>query len=138
MNDSLKIFSDGGSRGNPGRAAAAFVVEKEGKEIYSDALYLGITTNNVAEYGGVIHALRWLEKNKKILSGEIFFMLDSELIAKQISGEYRVKNSDLKNLHSEVKKLLGSIGQKINFERVGREKNKKADFLVNKKLDETA
>ena len=65
MNKSLKIFCDGGSRGNPGEAASAFVAEKEGRVIFSDAIYLGKATNNVAEYNGVIHALKWLIKNKK-------------------------------------------------------------------------
>lgn len=135
MNKSLKIFCDGGSRGNPGQAAAAFVVEKAGQVIFSDTIYLGKATNNVAEYNGVIHALRWLIKNKKLIEGEIVFALDSELIAKQITGDYKVKNPDLKKLHTEVKKLIEEIGQKINIERVGREKNKKADLLVNQELD---
>lgn len=138
MNESLKIFCDGGSRGNPGNAASAFVVERKGKVIYSDAIYLGTATNNVAEYNGVIHALKWLNKNVNLIPAKIFFILDSELVVRQILGKYKVKNSELIILHGVVAGLLKKIksaGKDIFFESVEREKNKKPDFLVNQKLD---
>lgn len=137
MKNPLKIFCDGGARGNPGKAAAAFVVEKDGKIIYSEAAYLGKTTNNAAEYLAVALALKWLVGNPEV--GEevpgIEFALDSELVTKQISGAYRVKNKNLKNIFAEVNTLINQIPGRIIFKNISRAKNKKADFLVNQKLD---
>ncbi|HET7099486.1 MAG TPA: ribonuclease HI family protein [Patescibacteria group bacterium] len=136
MNDnSLVIHTDGGSRGNPGPAASAFVVENNGKKIFEGSKYLGKTTNNVAEYQGVIIALDWLLSSKEINVSSITFILDSELIVKQINGSYKVKDENLKKLYIEVKSLIGKIDQKIIFKNVLRNENKEADFLVNMELD---
>jgi len=135
------IYCDGGSRGNPGESASAFVVEKNGKNIYFDAKYLGIATNNFAEYSAVLSALKWLnkmkldQKSKKNIDEEIIFILDSELVVKQINGEYKVKNQKLKNIYLEIKNILENLPQNIIFKSVRREINTKADFLVNQKLD---
>lgn len=141
MNEAVNIFCDGGSRGNPGKSACAFVVEEKGKGIYSQAKYLGIQTNNFAEYGGVLLALSWIKENQNLLSKKIIFHLDSELVAKQINGEYKIKNKKLKEVYLEIKTILESLSPilvdpKISFKNISREKNSKADFLVNKKLDE--
>lgn len=138
MEDKFTIYCDGGARGNPGPAASAFVVEKNRRIIYSDAIYLGKTTNNVAEYRAVIHALEWLVKNTNSLEQEIIFILDSELVARQMNGVYKVKNQNLKKLFSNVASLLQKIQGKIIFKSVSRGKNKSADFLVNQKLDEVS
>jgi ribonuclease HI len=140
MGNIIKVCCDGGSRGNPGKAAAAFVVEEEGKIIFSEAKYLGIQTNNFAEYSAVLSALYWLKANKQKLKKEIIFILDSELVVKQITGAYKVKNNKLKIIFQEIKNVLESFSlmrgkQKIIFKNVSREKNKMADFLVNQKLD---
>ena len=103
MKGSLKIFCDGGSRGNPGKSASAFVVEEKGSIIYSEAKYLGIATNNFAEYSAVLLALRWIKENKDILEKEIIFVLDSELVARQINGVYKIKNKKLKEIFLESK-----------------------------------
>lgn len=137
MNHTLKIFCDGGARGNPGEAAAAFVVERDEKTIYSESVYLGKTTNNIAEYQAVILALGWLIGNP-ILNSQfltINFFLDSELVTKQINGIYRVKNKNLKIFFAEVKILINKVSSQIIFKNISRGKNKKADFLVNQKLD---
>lgn len=135
MGGLIKIYCDGGSRGNPGKSASAFVVEEEGKIIYSEAKYLGIATNNFAEYSSVFNALNWLKENEKILDEEIIFILDSELVVKQINGQYKVKSMKLKELFLQIKNLLDNYFPKIIFKNVSREENAKADFLVNQKLD---
>ena len=132
----LKINCDGGSRGNPGPAASAFVVTANGKEIHSESKYLGSVTNNVAEYSAVIIALDWLIQDSRFpIPDSIHFILDSELIVRQINGVYKVKDIKLKKLHGHVAQLLKKIDKKISFENVLREKNEVADDLVNKELD---
>lgn len=133
--DTLKVFCDGGARGNPGDAAAAFVVEENGKVIHKGSKYLGETTNNVAEYNGVILALKWLTENKSSCTN-LEFYLDSELVVKQLSGSYKVKNENLRNLFLTIKELEKNISQSINYYHISRSKNTLADFLVNKTLDE--
>jgi ribonuclease HI len=133
----LKIFCDGGSRGNPGKAASAFVAENNNKKIFSNSIYLGETTNNVAEYEAVILALKWLADNssKFNFDDSINFVLDSELVVRQINGIYKVKNDELKKRIIVVKNLQNKINKKIIFQHVSRELNTKADTLVNKQLD---
>jgi len=133
----MDIYSDGGARGNPGPAASAFIVLDDGNVIYKDSKFLGKATNNVAEYQGVLLALAWLV-NSSIqypVSGIQFFM-DSELIVHQINGHYKVKDKKLKELFLEVQAFLKKIQPKIIFKNIPRTKNKLADFLVNKTLDE--
>ena len=129
----LTIYCDGGARGNPGPAASAFAVEKDGKVIYKNAKYLGSATNNIAEYNAVTLALGWLSKSSSIESrvSSIELILDSELVAKQLSGLYKVKNQNLKKLFDTAKDLE----EKISYSVVPRTKNKLADFLVNETLD---
>ena len=129
----LIINCDGGSRGNPGPAACAFVVSLQNKIIYQDSKYLGRTTNNVAEYSAVILALFWLKQN--LTDEKVVFVLDSELVVKQITGVYKVKNTNLKKLVLEVKDLLASINTSVTFTHVLRDHNIRADELVNTTLD---
>ena len=133
----LTIYCDGGARGNPGPAASAFAVEKDGKVIYKNAKYLGSATNNIAEYIAVTLALGWLSKSSSIESrvSSIELILDSELVAKQLSGLYKVKNQNLKKLFDTAKDLEEKIKIKISYSVVPRTKNKLADFLVNETLD---
>jgi ribonuclease HI len=132
----ISIYSDGGSRGNPGPAAFAFVVIKDGKKIYKHSKYLGKTTNNVAEYKGAREAMRWLNKNKVKFKGyEVGFYLDSQLVVKQLTGEYKIKNKKLIPLAKEIKGLEKQIDNKIFFNFIKRDKNKTADKLLNEKLD---
>lgn len=134
----LKIYSDGGSRGNPGPSASAFVVIDGGKIIHKESKYLGRKTNNEAEYYGVIIALNWLIKNKTALNDKVkaFFYLDSELVTRQISGVYRVKGNNLKPLYNKVKNSLTLLELQVIFNSIPREKNKIADFILNKEIDE--
>ncbi|MBN1916054.1 ribonuclease HI family protein [Candidatus Dojkabacteria bacterium] len=129
----LKIYSDGGARGNPGPAsAAAFVFNAENNDLLKfDADYLGNSTNNQAEYEALILGLKIAER----LAGEnIECFLDSELIVKQLNGEYRVKDDKMKILKKKVDAVSGSF-KSIRFIHIPREKNKFADSLVNLILD---
>lgn len=132
----VKFFCDGGSRGNPGPAAAAFVVEEDGKVIYKGSKFLGKTTNNVAEYSAVVLALSWLEKNlDRVGTKNITVILDSELVAKQMAGFFKIKNENLRNYFLAAKTLENKIGIKITYESVRRTENTHADLLVNQTLD---
>ncbi|MCH7730357.1 ribonuclease HI family protein [Patescibacteria group bacterium] len=133
----LKIYCDGGARGNPGPSAAAFVVIKGTTVEHKATEYLGERTNNEAEYAAVIMALSWLSDNKRLIAKkEVVFYLDSELVAKQLSGEFKIKSKKLLPKFLSVKKLEKVIGVKIGYVSVPREKNRLADFLVNKILDQ--
>jgi ribonuclease HI len=134
QSDSIIIHTDGGSRGNPGPAACSFVAEENGVEIFKSSKYLGVATNNVAEYSGVILALKWLTE-KKYFNHSIIFFLDSELVVKQINALYKVKDENLRSHFFEVLTLMKNFNGSISFKHIPREKNKTADFLVNCELD---
>jgi len=129
----LKIYCDGGARGNPGPAASAFLVIDNGKILREDSKYIGKATNNVAEYTAVLMAIKWLEKNK-IYNKEFLFFLDSKLIANQLSGNYKVKNVILIKFHREIKDIENVFNFNISYNFIPREDNAKADALVNSKL----
>lgn len=134
-NKHIEIYCDGGARGNPGLAAVAFVVFGiNGETIFKKSKFIGFTTNNVAEYRAVEQGLSWLVKKMKGYTDCTIF-LDSELATKQLKGIYKVKSENLKPLYVKVKKLEQQYEGKITYQRVPREKNKLADFLVNKELD---
>jgi len=136
MQNQVVVNTDGGARGNPGPAACAFVIRKGADVIFKNSRFLGNATNNHAEYQGVIMALLYLSENAKDFSGmEIVFILDSELVARQLAGEYKTKNADLKNLLATAKLLEKKLNANIFYHVTSREKNKTADFLVNKELD---
>ncbi|MFH1742253.1 MAG: ATP-dependent sacrificial sulfur transferase LarE [bacterium] len=124
---------DGGSRGNPGPAAYGAVIEDEaGRQVAVLSKFLGNATNNVAEYQGLIAAL---SEARNLGIKRITVRMDSELIVRQINGQYRVKQPHLKPLHAKCKAILSTLG-KWQLVHVAREKNKEADQLVNEILDE--
>jgi lactoylglutathione lyase len=130
----LLLYSDGGARGNPGPAAAAYVATNEaGVTLKTDARYLGVHTNNQAEYHALLMALKYALELKV---PEIICHLDSELVAKQVRGQYAVKNAELQKLNTQVNELLKGF-TKTSFVNVPREHPKisMADALVNKTLD---
>jgi ribonuclease HI len=130
MSNVVQVFCDGGSRGNPGPAAAGAVILRD-KEVLAELQdYLGIATNNVAEYSAVILALHKLHKLKLTKAD---FFLDSELVVRQLTGLYKVKNQDMKKLYNQVQKL--SEGLDLSFTHVLRANNKHADAMVNECLD---
>lgn len=128
------INTDGGSRGNPGKAACAFVVKDlENRIIFEGGQLLGIATNNFAEYQGVLHALNWVESNAK--NSQIDFRLDSLLIVNQLKGVYKVKDPTLQTLNFQVRSKLSELKIFSSFNYVPREQNKEADLFLNKLLD---
>lgn len=136
---SLKIYCDGGARGNPGPGAGAFVAIEGEKLIYKKGKFFGKVTNNEAEYGAVIMALEWLLDNKTINqlnSNSVNFFLDSELVVKQLNGLYKIKSKNLLPLILEVKNLEKKFSGKISYANIQRDKNFLADALVNETLDE--
>lgn len=131
----LTIFGDGGSRGNPGQAAYGFAVfDKDNNLLYSEGKRLGVTTNNVAEYSAVINALRYVIEHYPNIE-LVHFKLDSLLIASQMSGTYRVKHPDMKELFITAKGLEAQLQAQIIYSQIPRDQNKVADKLVNDALD---
>lgn len=128
-----QIYLDGGARGNPGPAAVGYVIKSpEGKTLQARGEFIGRTTNNVAEYTALIKALQAaidLEKR------EVDIFSDSELLVKQIIGEYRVRNHRLGELYEQAQKLLLEF-DRWQIRHIRREGNAEADALVNQKLDE--
>jgi ribonuclease HI len=127
------LYTDGAARGNPGPAGAgAFICTEDGSAVAEIAEYLGETTNNVAEYQALLSGLK---KLIAIGAQEIEIRADSELMVKQIKGEYRVKHPNLKPLFDEAVALLKKIPH-YSIKHVEREKNKDADRLANQAIDE--
>ncbi|MDO8513165.1 MAG: ribonuclease HI family protein [bacterium] len=130
----LIVNTDGGARGNPGPAGIGVVVERCGNIVYEASKYIGETTNNQAEYRALIEALEWVSENREN-EEEVECRLDSELVVKQLNGEYRLKNEGLRPLYQRVVDLRQKIGGRMMFCHVGRGENKRADRLVNKAID---
>ncbi len=128
----LLLSTDGGARGNPGPAGAGWVIKDEnGAIILEHGQYLGETTNNVAEYTALIEAL----KSSKTLGGtDLEISMDSELIVKQMLGEYKIKQPHLQELAAKVKRLLAEFDN-YSFKHILREFNKEADRMVNQAID---
>lgn len=128
----LTINIDGASRGNPGESGIGIIAKDKNKIIFKISKYIGKTTNNEAEYTALIKAL---EKSLKSGHKSARFVSDSQLIVEQINGNYRVKDEDLKILFSQAKALIAKMTH-FSIEHVKREKNKEADELANKGIDE--
>jgi ribonuclease HI len=128
----LVVHVDGGSRGNPGPAAAAAVLSTpDGDVVDEAAVTLGTATNNVAEYRGL---LLGLERAAALGATEVEVINDSELIAHQVTGRYKVKHPDMKPLHAEALRALGGF-ERWSIRPVPRAQNADADALVNQALD---
>jgi ribonuclease HI len=126
------VYVDGGARGNPGPAGIGVVVtDEEGTELARANHYIGIATNNVAEYRAL---LLGAEQARTLGADEAAFVNDSQLIARQLTGEYRVKSSDLRPLHEQALQRLGRF-RSWSIRSVPRERNELADALVNEAID---
>jgi ribonuclease HI len=141
----LIIHTDGGARGNPGPAAIGVVIEKINSitrkpEIISEfGKKIGETTNNVAEYTAVLEAIKWITDNQNIFSDSpsvINFFLDSSLVVNQLNGLFKVKDEKMRDLLFKVRILEQGIKVKIFYKLIPREQNTKADYQVNKAMDE--
>jgi ribonuclease HI len=130
---SCRLFTDGASRGNPGEAGAGIVLlDDDNQELVARSLYLGRSTNNVAEYKALILGL---ETATQLGCSRLAIFMDSQLIVRQVQGRYKVKNSNLKPLFDEVKSLLANINS-WSIDHVPRAENKRADELANRGIDE--
>jgi ribonuclease HI len=128
------LRTDGGSRGNPGPAGAGFVIERDGEVICEGGRFLGSETNNVAEY----QALIWGLENVAALGfAQVTVFADSELLVKQLNGQYRVKNEGLKPLFIRASELVRSF-KSVKIAHVRRESNAEADRMANLAMDERA
>jgi ribonuclease HI len=128
----LTIYTDGASRNNPGEAGAGVYILQDNKPVGEIAQYLGKTTNNIAEYKA---AILGLEHAVKQGATRVNLFADSELLVKQLNGDYKVKNEGLKPLYGKAKELIGKIGS-VQVKYIRREMNKEADALANKAIDE--
>jgi ribonuclease HI len=129
----FSIYTDGASRGNPGEAGIGVVIADEhGKTVKELKAYLGMTTNNVAEYRAVLMAL---EKAFELGAESVIINLDSELVVRQIMGEYKVREAHLKTLHRQALDLLQKF-RKYRFQHIPREQNRRADQLANEAIDQ--
>jgi ribonuclease HI len=128
------LYTDGGSRGNPGPAASAFVLEADdGTVLDARGETIGVTTNNIAEYRALIAGL---ERAAEAGVDQLEVVSDSELLVKQMRGEYKVKNAALRELSLQAARLGREIGR-VSYRAVRREHNELADRLVNEALDRT-
>ena len=127
-----RLFTDGGARGNPGPAAFGYVLETEdGTVLAAHGEAIGVATNNVAEYRALVAGLA---RAAEMGVDELDVISDSELLVKQMRGEYKVKNVGLRALWDEAQELAATLGR-VTFEAVRREHNELADRLVNEALD---
>lgn len=133
----MRLFADGGSRGNPGPAALGYVLfelsadGEMGERIFEEGIYIGEETNNIAEYSAIVAGLK---KAKELGADEVDVRLDSQLAVRQINGQYKVKNPGIAKKYLEVHNLRQQF-RKTVFTHVRREFNKEADAMVNKALD---
>jgi len=129
----ISVYTDGGASGNPGPAASAFVIyDESGNEVACSSKPIGNTTNNTAEYTALINALTYIQSvltsTNTVASISVFS--DSELMVRQLTGVYKIKNEDIRRLATKVKGLSEGIVAPITYHHIPREKNKRADSLV--------
>ena len=128
----VRLYTDGGARGNPGPAAYAYVLETDDRTVLAaHGEAIGVATNNVAEYRALLEGLR---KAAELELEEVEVVSDSELMVKQMRGEYRVKNEALRELSLGASRLARRLGR-VTYTAVRREENELADRLVNEALD---
>jgi ribonuclease HI/pterin-4a-carbinolamine dehydratase len=131
--DKVKLYGDGGSRGNPGPSASGYVVlDMDNNVLVDEGVYLGITTNNQAEYTSLKLAL---EQAKKLGAKEVDVYMDSLLVVNQMKGIFKVKNRDLWPIYESIKQYVSDNFKHVSYTHVPRELNKLADAAVNRALD---
>ena len=133
----LKIFTDGGSRGNPGPGGVGvYVVDQDDKIIFQHGKFLGTVTNNQAEYQAFQISLDWLlEYSKKHQVQKINWFLDSKLVVEQLNHRWKIKNEEIKKIAGQIFAKLNQLGFLYSIKHIPREENSKADELVNRAVD---
>jgi ribonuclease HI len=129
---SVVLYTDGAARGNPGPAGIGVVALSGGREVFAISKYIGVATNNVAEYMAVIAGL---EKARELGLEEVTVMMDSELVVRQLNGAYKVRDAKLKRLHSRARAALQGL-ERCSFVHLPRRQNAAADELANRALDD--
>ena len=128
----LHVYTDGGSRGNPGEAGLwVYITDERGTPLERRYKYLGVATNNVAEYTGALYGIK---RAIELWATQIDLHMDSKLVIQQLSWEWKIKNQDLKNIFLEIGEVLWNT--KISYTWIPREQNTEADALSNKAMDE--
>lgn len=134
----INVYTDGGSRGNPGISGYGLVIydDSNQKIIYKESKFLGIKTNNEAEYLGLIAALEWIDKNHlQFEISKVNFFADSQLLIRQLQGIYKVKSPNLSPLFIKAQQLLNKMALNYSFKDIRRESNELADKLANQAMD---
>jgi len=129
---SYQIYSDGASRGNPGPSGIGAVILKDGEVVHEIAKYIGEVTNNVAEYEALLEALDYCVKHKL---SPVEILADSQLLIRQLCGQYKVKHENIKPLYQRARDYLVHL-KVTGYQHVPREQNKHADKLANQGIDE--
>jgi ribonuclease HI len=136
--ESINIYTDGGSRGNPGQAALGVYIENDKREMLDEiGISLGVNTNNIAEYSAIVEGMNWILRNLIQMPNlkKINFFMDSLLACSQLNGIYKIKNAGLRELYFKIKQKEQEINLPIYYTHIPREQNKKADRMVNLALD---
>ena len=133
----LKIYTDGGARGNPGPAGiGVFIIDQRQQLVFSQSKTIGVATNNEAEYKAFLASLEWLKTYVKSTSiTKIEWFLDSKLVVEQVNQNWKIKEKRLLKFAQQAWKILSSLDCEFKISHVRREQNKQADALVNKALD---
>ena len=133
----LSIYTDGGSRGNPGISGYGLVIYDQHQQIiYQESKFLGIKTNNEAEYSGIITALNWVHQHQTTYKfTKLNFFSDSQLLVRQFQGKYKVKSATLLPLFAQAQQLLIQINLPYTFTDIRRDSNQLADKLANQAMD---
>ena len=133
----INVFTDGGSRGNPGDAGIGGIIYSEsGAVLHEFSKYIGVATNNEAEYSALFTALEWILQNfEKENASIVTFYLDSKLVVEQMNRNWKIKEPRMRILAQKCWDVVEKISAKSTFVHVRREKNKEADLLVNQALD---
>lgn len=137
LSESLVVHTDGGSRGNPGPAATGVVVyDGDGRQVHAFGNYIGVATNNVAEYTAVLHALNYLTTLlPHYPTTPLIFKLDSKLVVEQLSGRWKIKDPNLASLAAQIRSLITNHFPLTTFSHIPRSQNAAADTQVNLALD---
>jgi len=135
----INVYTDGGSRGNPGPSGYGLVIYDDNQKIlFQESKYLGVKTNNEAEYSGLIGALNWINNQNSLKISQINFYADSQLMIRQMQKKYKVRSPNLIPIFNQAQDLINLISLPIIFKDIRRDFNQLADQLANEAMDRKA